>query len=194
MDGILVPGGFGTRGIEGKIKAVKFARENKIPFFGICLGMQCATIEFARNICGLDKANSTEFDKNTPHPVISLLEEQKKVTQMGGTMRLGRFPCRIKKNTRTYEAYKKELVYERHRHRYEFNNKYQDAMAKCGLIVTGIFPKAKLVEIIELQDHPWFIGCQFHPEFKSKPDNCQPLFREFVKASIEFGSKGSKKQ
>ncbi len=194
VDGILVPGGFGTRGIEGKIKAVKFARENKIPFFGICLGMQCATIEFARNICGLDKANSTEFDKNTPHPVISLLEEQKKVTQMGGTMRLGRFPCRIKKNTRTYEAYKKELVYERHRHRYEFNNKYQDAMAKCGLIVTGIFPKAKLVEIIELQDHPWFIGCQFHPEFKSKPDNCQPLFREFVKASIEFGSKGSKKQ
>ena len=194
VDGILVPGGFGTRGIDGKIKAIKFARENKVPFFGICLGMQCATIEFVRNVCGLDKANSTEFDKNTPHPVISLLEEQKRVTQMGGTMRLGRFPCRIKKNTKTYEAYKKELVYERHRHRYEFNGKYQDMMAKNGLMVTGIFPRAKLVEIVELQGHPWFIGCQFHPEFKSKPDNCQPLFREFVRASLESASIRSKKQ
>lgn len=194
VDGLLVPGGFGTRGIEGKIKAIKFARENKIPFFGICLGMQCATIEFARNVCGLDKANSTEFDKNTPHPLISLLEEQKKVTRMGGTMRLGKFPCRIKKNTKTYNAYKKELVYERHRHRYEFNGKYRDVMAKNGLMVTGIFPKEKLVEIVELQGHPWFIGCQFHPEFKSKPDNCQPLFREFVRASLDSGLKRSKKQ
>ncbi|MDD4879284.1 MAG: CTP synthase [Candidatus Omnitrophica bacterium] len=194
VDGILVPGGFGTRGIEGKVRAVRFARENNIPFFGICLGMQCATIEFARNVCGLDRANSTEFDKNTPHPAISLLEEQRRVTQMGGTMRLGKFPCRIRKNTKTYEAYKKPLVYERHRHRYEFNSKYQDAMAKCGLIVTGVFPKARLVEIVELQGHPWFIGCQFHPEFKSKPDSCQPLFREFVRASIESGSKGGKRQ
>ncbi len=194
VDGILVPGGFGTRGIEGKIKAIGFARENNIPFFGICLGMQCATIEFARNVCGMEKANSTEFDKNTPYPVISLLEEQKRVTQMGATMRLGKYPCRIKKASKTHEAYKKELVYERHRHRYEFNNKYQDAMAKNGLIVTGVYPKNRLVEIIELQNHPWFIGCQFHPEFKSKPNNCQPLFREFIRAALESGAKGRKSQ
>jgi CTP synthase len=191
INGLLVPGGFGTRGIEGKVKAIKYARENKIPFFGICLGMQCATIEFARHVCGLDKANSTEFDKNTPHPVISLIEEQKKVTQMGGTMRLGKYPCRIKKGTKTYEAYKKDMVHERHRHRYEFNGKYQDIMAKNGLIVTGIYPKAKLVEIVELENHPWFIGSQFHPVFKSKPDNCQPLFREFIKASLEHAKKGA---
>lgn len=191
VNGLLVPGGFGTRGIEGKINAIRYAREKGIPFFGICLGMQCATIEFARNVCGLEKANSTEFDKNTPHPVISLLEEQKRITQMGGTMRLGKSPCRIKKATRTYEAYKRDLVYERHRHRYEFNNKYQDVMSRHGFIVTGIYPKAKLVEVVELQNHPWFIGCQFHPEFKSKPNNCQPLFREFIRASIGHGEKGA---
>ena len=194
VDGILVPGGFGTRGIEGKIKAIKFARENNIPFFGICLGMQCATIEFARNACCMERANSTEFDKNTQYPVISLLEEQKKVTHMGGTMRLGRYPCKIKKGTKAYEAYKKELVYERHRHRYEFNGKYYDIMAKNGFVVSGIYPKGKLVEIIELSGHPWFVGCQFHPEFRSKPDNCQPLFREFIKASLELGAKRSKAQ
>ncbi|MFH0772392.1 MAG: CTP synthase [Candidatus Omnitrophota bacterium] len=192
VDGILVPGGFGSRGIEGKITAIKFARENKIPFFGICLGMQCATIEFARNVCGLENANSTEFDKDSPHPVIALIEEQKKITQLGGTMRLGRYPCRIKKATKTFEAYGKGLIYERHRHRYEFNNfedKYQEIMAKNGLIVTGVYAKEKLVEVIELKDHPWFIGCQFHPEFKSKPDNCQPLFREFIRASLTFRKK-----
>ncbi len=191
VDGVLVPGGFGTRGIEGKIKAIRYARENKVPFFGICLGMQCATIEFARNVCGLERANSTEFDKNTPNPVISLIEEQKKVTQLGGTMRLGKYPCRVRKGTKTFDAYRKELVYERHRHRYEFNGKYKDIMAKNGLIVTGVYPKANLAEIIELQEHPWFIGSQFHPEFKSKPDDCQPLFREFVKASLGSGTKRS---
>lgn len=192
INGILVPGGFGTRGIEGKIRAIRFARENGIPFFGICLGMQCATIEFARNVCGLEKADSTEFDKNTPHPVISLLDEQKRVTQMGGTMRLGRYPCKLKKGTKAHEAYKKDLIYERHRHRYEFNNvtnRYPDLMAKHGFIVSGIYPKAKLIETVELRDHPWFVGCQFHPEFKSKPDNCHPLFREFIRASLEFGAK-----
>ncbi|MDD5737212.1 MAG: CTP synthase [Candidatus Omnitrophica bacterium] len=191
VDGILVPGGFGTRGIEGKIKAIRYARENKVPLFGICLGMQCATIEFARNVCGLDRANSTEFDRNTPNPVISLIEEQKKVTQLGGTMRLGKYPCRVRKGTKTFDAYRKEIVYERHRHRYEFNSKYRDIMAKNGLIVTGVYPKEHLAEIIELQGHPWFIGTQFHPEFKSKPDVCQPLFREFVKASLVSGAKRS---
>ncbi len=192
VNGLLVPGGFGGRGIEGKVKAIRYVRENGIPFFGICLGMQCATIEFARNVCGLEKANSTEFDKNAANPVISLLEEQRKVTQMGGTMRLGKSPCRIKKGTKTYEAYKKEMIYERHRHRYEFNNKYQDIMAKDGFTVSGIHPKAKLVELIEIQNHPWFIGCQFHPEFKSKPDNCHPLFREFIRSSLDYGAKRNK--
>lgn len=184
VNGILVPGGFGDRGIEGKIKAIKFARENKIPFFGVCLGMQCAVIEFARNVCGLNRANSTEFNKTTPFPVISLLEEQKQVKEMGGTMRLGSYPCSLKRGTKTQKAYGKDSIHERHRHRYEFNNKYKVKMETNGLVVSGTSPNGRLVEIIEYVNHPWFIGCQFHPEFKSKPDQAHPLFRDFVKASL----------
>lgn len=184
VSGMLVPGGFGSRGIEGKIKAIKYARENKIPFFGICLGMQCATIEFARNVCGLKGANSTEFSKNTPHPVISLLEEQKKLAGLGGTMRLGAHFCRIRKDTRTHSIYGRDKISERHRHRYEFNNKYKELMERRGFVISGIYPKGNLVELIELAGHPWFVACQFHPEFKSKPDKCHPLFREFIKAAL----------
>jgi len=186
VSGILVPGGFGYRGIEGKIKAINFARINKIPYLGLCLGMQCAAIEFARNVCGLKNANSTEFNKKTLYPVISLLEEQKKITGLGGTMRLGVYPCRIKKNTKTYSlVYKKGSISERHRHRYEFNNKYKKIFEKKGMVFSGIYPKNNLVEIIELKDHPYFVAVQFHPEFKSKPDNAHPLFREFIQAALE---------
>ncbi|MFH1777860.1 MAG: CTP synthase [Candidatus Omnitrophota bacterium] len=188
VKGILIPGGFGCRGIEGKITAVCFARENKIPFFGICLGMQCAVIEFARNVCGLKNANTTEINKNTPHPVISLLEEQKKVKIMGGTMRLGTYPCRLKKGTLVHRCYAKEKISERHRHRYEFNNRYKKIMTKKGFVIAGVYPKQQLVEIIGINDHPWFIATQFHPEFKSKPDRAHPLFREFIKAVLN-GSK-----
>ena len=184
ISGILVPGGFGDRGILGKILTIQHARENKIPFFGICLGMQCATIEFARNACDLKEAHSTEFNRKTPHPVISLLEEQRKVKNLGGTMRLGAYSCRIKKESLTYKAYKRDEVTERHRHRYEFNNKYAEAMTKKGLVISGETPDTHLVEIIELSDHPWFVGCQFHPEFQSKPDACHPLFRDFIRASL----------
>ncbi len=184
VNGILVPGGFGDRGIEGKIKAIRFARENKLPFFGICLGMQCAVIEFARNVCNMSRANSTEFNKTTPFPVISLLEEQKRVKDLGGTMRLGSYPCSLKKGTRAAKAYSRESVTERHRHRYEFNNKYKVKMETNGLVISGTSPNGRLVEIVELADHPWFVGCQFHPEFKSKPDQAHPLFREFIKASL----------
>ncbi len=184
VDGILVPGGFGTRGIEGKIKAIKYAREKDVPFFGICLGMQCAVIEFARNVCGLKKANSTEFEKATPYPVISLLEEQKRVKEMGGTMRLGLYPCKLKKGTRSYEAYGKEKIHERHRHRYEFDTHYKRNMEKDGLVVSGTSPDQRLVEIVEIDKHPWFVACQFHPEFKSKPDDSHPLFRDFIRAAL----------
>jgi CTP synthase len=186
--GVLVPGGFGYRGIEGKIKAIQYAREKRVPFLGICLGLQTALIEFARNACGLKGANSTEFNRKTPHPVISLLSEQKKIKIKGGTMRLGAYLCRLKKGTKSYQAYKKEEVSERHRHRYEFNNKYRKIFQKNGLIIAGIYSKKNLVEIIELAGHPWFMACQFHPEFKSKPDNSHPLFRDFVKASLNFQS------
>ena len=186
MSGILVPGGFGTRGIEGKVEAIRFAREKGVPFFGICLGMQCSAIEFARNVCGLKKANSTEFDKSNPYPVISLLEEQKRVKNMGGTMRLGAYPCKLKKGTNSFEAYGKEKISERHRHRYEFDIHYRRSMEKEGLVVSGTSPDLRLVEIVELKDHPWFVACQFHPEFKSKPDNCHPLFRDFVRAALNF--------
>lgn len=185
ISGILVPGGFGYRGAEGKIKAIEYARVNKIPFWGLCLGVQCAVIEFARNVCGLKNANSTEFDKKTPYPVISLLEEQKKVREMGGTMRLGVYPCRLKKGTKAGQAYKKESILERHRHRYEFNNKYRKIFEKKGMIFSGIYPKNNLVEIAELKDHPFFVAVQFHPEFKSKPDKAHPLFREFIKAALK---------
>ncbi|MFH1360683.1 MAG: CTP synthase [Candidatus Omnitrophota bacterium] len=184
-DGILIPGGFGTRGIEGKIKAVEFARENNIPFLGICLGMQCATIEFARNIVGLKNANSTEFDKDTKSPVISLLEEQKKVKNMGATMRLGAYPCKLAKKSKAMAAYKKENISERHRHRYEFNNEYKKMMEKKGMVFCGIYTNKSLVEIIELKDHPWFVACQFHPEFKSKPDKAHPLFDHFIRAAVD---------
>ncbi|MFH1507108.1 MAG: CTP synthase [Candidatus Omnitrophota bacterium] len=183
VQGILVPGGFGYRGIEGKIKAAEFARENKIPYLGICLGMQVAVIEFARNICGFKKANSTEFDKKTPYPVISLLEEQKGIKNMGATMRLGLYPCTLKKGSRAFASYGRANINERHRHRYELNNKYRQALEQKGLLVAGVYPEKDLVEIIEHKDHPWFIGCQFHPEFKSKPDKAHPIFREFIKQS-----------
>jgi CTP synthase len=184
VDGILVPGGFGERGIEGKVKAVQYARENKLPYFGICLGMQLAVVEFARNVANLKSAHSTEFDKKTLYPVISLLEEQEQVKAMGGTMRLGAYPCDVRKGTLTYSAYGTDRVQERHRHRYEFNNKYRDILVEEGLRVAGTYSNGKLVEIVELEDHPWFVGCQFHPEFKSKPNAAHPLFRDFVKAAL----------
>jgi CTP synthase len=189
VSGILIPGGFGSRGTEGKIKAIRYARETGMPFFGICLGMQVAVIEFARNVCGLKNANSTEFKKRTPYPVISLLEEQKNVKDMGGTMRLGAYRCDIKKGTRSSAAYKRPRVSERHRHRYEFNNAYKESMSKKGLVFAGTHPGGSLAEIVELKDHPWFVACQFHPEFQSKPDRAHPLFREFVKASLRNSAK-----
>jgi CTP synthase len=184
VNGVLVPGGFGSRGIEGKIAAIRYAREKDIPFFGICLGMQMAVAEFARNVCGLSQANSTEFNKNTRFPVISLLEEQKKVKEMGGSMRLGAYECRLNKGSKAHDAYRRETVLERHRHRYEFNNKYREVMEKNGMIFSGSYPRGNLVEMVELKKHPWFVACQFHPEFKSKPDKAHPLFREFIKHSI----------
>jgi CTP synthase len=188
VSGILVPGGFGSRGIEGKIKAIRFARENKVPFLGLCLGMQCAVIEFSRNVCGLKEANSTEFKVNTKYPVISLLEEQKKVKDLGGTMRLGAYPCRIKKGTLAFKVYGKGLISERHRHRFEFNNRYKKILEKKGLVFSGMYQKKNLVEIIELKGHIYFIAVQFHPEFKSKPDNAHPLFREFIAAALKKSS------
>jgi len=184
VQGILIPGGFGSRGIDGKIAAVKYVRENNIPFFGICLGMQIATIEFARNVAGLKGANSTEFDPETPHPVISLIEEQKKVKNLGASMRLGAYACMLEKGTKSFEAYKSEKISERHRHRYEFNNAYRQQLTQKGLMIAGLNPEQDLVEIIELKDHPWFVGCQFHPEFKSKPDIAHPLFKGFIAAAL----------
>lgn len=187
FDGVLIGPGFGTRGIEGKIKAMKHVRESKTPFLGICLGMQIAVIEMARNCLGLKKASSTEFDPETPDPVISLLSEQQGVTDMGGTMRLGAYRCVLKEGTKARAAYDTEVIHERHRHRYEFNNAYLEALReKAGLVVSGVHPRAdhELVEISELKDHPWFCGSQFHPEFKSTPLNPQPLFRDFVKAVL----------
>ena len=186
-DGILVGPGFGSRGIEGKIRAVQFAREHRVPYFGICLGMQIAVIEFARHVLGLREATSTEFDPTTPHPVISLLSEQRGVRELGGTMRLGQYRCELVQGTLAYAAYGEKVIYERHRHRYEFNNAYRDQMTAAGLVVSGTHPKGdhELVEIIELRDHPWFCASQFHPEFKSKPLKPQPLFRAFVRAALE---------
>lgn len=188
VDGILVPGGFGYRGIEGKISAIQFARQEDVPFFGICLGMQTAVIEFSRNVCGFKGANSTEFDPKTPYPVISLLEEQKRVRVKGASMRLGAYPAKLAPGTRAAFAYKKALIEERHRHRYEFNQDYKSVMVKKGLKIAGVSPSGLLVEIVELVDHPWFVAVQFHPEFKSKPDRAHPLFREFVKASLKQGN------
>ena len=185
VKGILVPGGFGSRGIEGKIMAIQYARENKIPYFGICLGMQTAVIEFARNVCDMKKANSTEFDKATKYPVISLLEEQKKIEDMGATMRLGAYECKLKKGSHACKAYGAESISERHRHRYEFNNEYRKALEKKGMIFSGTHPKGNLVEVVELKEQPWFVGCQFHPEFKSKPDKPHPLFAAFIAAALD---------
>lgn len=184
VHGILVPGGFGNRGIEGKILAVKYARENNIPFFGLCLGMQCAVIEFARNICNLHDANSTEFNQKTKFPVIDLMEEQKKILDMGGTMRLGLYNCKVAKSTLLHKAYKEEAIKERHRHRYEFNNLFKFQFQKAGMVVSGVNPERDLVEVIELKDHPWFLATQFHPEFKSRPNRAHPLFRDFVSAAV----------
>ncbi|MDX1947890.1 MAG: CTP synthase [Pirellulaceae bacterium] len=184
-DGILVPGGFGERGIEGKIEAIRFARERGIPFFGICLGMQCAAIEFGRNVVGLAGAHSTEFNKDTPHPVICLLDEQRNIIDKGGTMRLGAQPARLADGSKAHEAYARDTITERHRHRYEFNNVYRQQFAAHGFALSGTSPDGKLVEIIELPDHPWFVAVQFHPEFKSKPTAAHPLFAGFIGAAIE---------
>ena len=188
VDGILVPGGFGNRGIEGKIKAIQYAREHKIPFFGICLGMQCAVIEFARHVCGMADANSSEFNPNSTHPVIDLMPEQLDVEDLGGTMRLGLYPCKVYPDTLTSKAYNAELIYERHRHRYEFNNAFREEIVGKGLVLGGTLPNGRLVEIVELpeSEHPWFLGAQFHPEFKSRPTNPHPLFREFVGAAVKY--------
>jgi len=184
LNGILVAPGFGYRGIEGKITAIRYARENEIPFLGICLGMQCAVVEFGRHVLGLEGANSTEFDKTTPYPVIDMMEMQKKISGLGGTMRLGAYPCKLKKGSKIYDIYKMENISERHRHRYEFNNAYLEQYQKAGLLPVGINEKDNLVEIIELKGHPWFIGVQFHPEFKSTVANPHPIFKAFVKAAI----------
>ncbi len=186
-DGILVPGGFGDRGIEGKIKAIRYAREHKIPFFGICLGMQCAVIEYARNVCGLTGAHSAEFDPHTPYPVIDLMPEQRDIEDKGGTMRLGLYPCKVYAGSLTEEAYGEPLVYERHRHRYEFNNAYKETLLGAGLTIGGTLPNGRLVEIVELPTsvHPWFVGVQFHPEFKSRPTHAHPLFFKFIAAALK---------
>ena len=185
VQGILVPGGFGKRGIEGKIEAIRFARENGVPFLGICLGMQLAVVEFARNVCGLAGAHSAELDSQTPHPVIDLMSDQVGVTAKGGTMRLGSYPCRLKEGSLAAAVYGAQEISERHRHRYEFNNDYREALAKEGLVLSGLSPDEQLVEIIELPGHPWFTACQFHPELRSRPNRAHPLFREFVAASME---------
>ena len=196
-DGILVPGGFGSRGIEGKICAAKFARESNVPFFGICLGMQVAVTEFARNVAGMKGAHSSEFDPTTPYPVIYLMIEwyddktgtmqRRDVTSdKGGTMRLGAYPCMLKKGTFAHDAYGALDISERHRHRYEFNNIFKERLEEKGLVISGVSPDGELVEIIEIDDHPWFLGCQFHPEFKSRPMDPHPLFREFIRASLAY--------
>jgi CTP synthase len=184
VSGVLVPGGFGDRGIEGKIAAVQYAREKRLPFFGICLGMQCAAMEFARNVCGLEGANSSEFDEDTPHPVIHLMESQRKIYKKGGTMRLGAYPCALERGSIAAKVYGKKRIDERHRHRYEFNNDYREKMAENGLVFSGISPDGELVEIVEYPEHPWFVACQFHPEFQSQPMAPHPLFKSFIKASV----------
>lgn len=189
IDGILIPGGFGERGVEGKIVAAGYARQNKIPFLGICLGMQLAVAEFARSVCGLTGANSTEFDPETPYPVIDFLPEQRTITRKGGTMRLGAYACRLRAGSNAWRAYGHDRISERHRHRYEFNNAFEERLTGCGLAISGRNPESNLVEIIEIPDHPWFLGCQFHPEFKSRPLEAHPLFREFIRASMDQGQR-----
>ena len=183
-DGIIVPGGFGHRGVEGMIESIRYARENKVPFFGICLGMQMSVTEYARNVCGLDNANSAEFGE-TPYPVIDIMDEQRNIDQKGGTMRLGLYPCKLAEGSRCRSIYGDELIYERHRHRYEFNNAYRKILTANGLNIAGLSPDEKLVEIVELPEHPWFVGVQFHPEFKSRPNKPHKLFADFIKASLD---------
>jgi CTP synthase len=185
VSGILVPGGFGERGIEGKLKAVQYARENKIPYFGICLGLQCAVIEFARNVCGIKQANSSEFKKNR-YSVIDWMPDQKNIKNLGATMRLGAYPCVIESGTNAHNAYKSDYISERHRHRFEVNNKFRKTLSEKGMIFSGVSPDRELVEIIEIPDHPWFLGCQFHPELKSRATKAHPLFRSFVEAAIKY--------
>ena len=189
VSGVLIPGGFGLRGVEGKIKAARFAREHKIPYLGLCLGMQVATIEFARNACSIKNANSTEFDKNTKEPVISLLEEQQGVKNMGASMRLGTWPTKIGKCTLAAKIYDSTEVMERHRHRYEFNMKYRDLMNEKGFVISGTSPDGTLAELIELRDHPYFVGCQYHPEFQSKPNKPHTLFKGFIQACLDYQSR-----
>ena len=184
-DGILVPGGFGDRGVEGKITTIKYARENKVPFFGICLGMQLAAVEFARNVCGLTGAHSSELDPNTPYPIINLLADQENVVEMGGTLRLGSYPCTLAEGSVAHKEYGEINITERHRHRYEFNNFYRDRLTNKGMVLSGVSPDGKLVEIVEIPEHPWFVAGQFHPEFKSRPEKAHPLFAGFIKASLE---------
>lgn len=184
-DGILVPGGFGDRGVEGKITAIKYARENKVPFFGICLGMQLAAVEFARNVCGLTGAHSSELDPNTPYPIINLLPDQEDVVEMGGTLRLGSYPCTLAEGSVAHKEYGEINITERHRHRYEFNNFYRERLTDKGLVLSGVSPDERLVEIVELPEHPWFVAGQFHPEFKSRPEKAHPLFAGFIRASLE---------
>ena len=186
IDGLLIPGGFGERGVEGKIESIRYVRERNIPFFGICLGMQCAVIEFARNIAGLSDAHSYEFYRDLKHPVINLMADQHEVTEMGGTMRLGAFPCVLDENSKSFEAYGQRQISERHRHRYEFNNRYRELLTGAGLKLTGMSPDGKLVEIVEIPNHRWFVGVQFHPELKSRFHAAHPLFREFVKAAAQY--------
>ena len=188
LGGIIVPGGFGDRGIEGMIESIRFARENKIPMFGICLGMQMSVVEFARNVAGLKNANSTEFS-DSEYPVIDIMDEQKDIHDKGGTMRLGLYPCVLKDGTIVKDIYSSDLIYERHRHRWEFNNAYRAKLEENGLVIAGQSPDNKLVEIVELakDEHPWFVGVQFHPEFKSRPNRAHPLFRDFIRAALETG-------
>lgn len=189
MHGVIIPGGFGIRGIEGKVNAARFARENKIPYLGLCLGMQIAIIEFARNVAGLKDANSIEIDPKTPYPVIDFLPGQNEFSILGGTLRLGTYPCKLKKETKAYSVYKQDEIKERHRHRYEVNNEYRNILIEKGLTICGTSPNETIVEMIEIEDHPWYVACQFHPEFKSRPNRPHPLFQGFVKASIENSNK-----
>lgn len=189
--GILVPGGFGARGIEGKIKAIQYARENKIPYLGICYGMQWAVVEFARNVLGWTGAHSTEVEPHSPYPVVWEMKDQKGVKNLGGTMRLGAYTCRLRKKTRAWSAYQVQELHERHRHRFEFNNKFKMDLEDAGLVISGINPDRDLVEIVELKDHPWFVACQFHPEFRSRPLRAHPLFREFVAAALQIHRAGT---
>jgi CTP synthase len=189
LEAILVPGGFGDRGVEGKIETARYCRENGIPYFGICLGMQCAVIEFARNVCGLEGAHTSEIDPDTPHPVIDLMPEQQNVKNLGGTMRLGAYPCVLQEGTKARELYGQPVIKERHRHRYEVNNDYRDLLSQHGMIFSGLSPDDRFVEILELKDHPWFIACQFHPELKSRPNRPHPLFQGFVKAALAHQSR-----